>query len=116
MSLRWAATLVSLPIERLWAQRRGAFLRGRYFACRKCHDLRYRTQRENRTDRALRVCFDIRERLGGSRSLAEEFPEKPNGMHWRTYLRQIDSDEDYRLPYRPEILPSIPQQLKHGYV
>lgn len=58
---------------------------GPHFACRKCYDLRYQSQRENRGDRALRVCQDIRERLGGSRSLAKPFPEKPKGMHWRTY-------------------------------
>jgi hypothetical protein len=26
-------------------------------------------------------------RLGGSVSMLDEFPEKPKGMHWRTYER-----------------------------
>ena len=25
--------------------------------------------------------------LGGGFSFSEKFPEKPRGMHWRTYLR-----------------------------
>jgi hypothetical protein len=29
----------------------------------------------------------IRMRLGGSLSLLDEFPDKPKGMHWRTYER-----------------------------
>jgi hypothetical protein len=29
----------------------------------------------------------IRMKLGGSPSLVEDFPEKPKGMHWRTYDR-----------------------------
>jgi hypothetical protein len=28
--------------------------------------------------------------LGGSGSLAESFPPKPKGMHWRTYWRLYD--------------------------
>jgi hypothetical protein len=31
----------------------------------------------------------IRTRLGGSGSLADDFPSKPKGMHWRTYHRFI---------------------------
>jgi hypothetical protein len=29
----------------------------------------------------------IRKRLGGSVNLDEPFPEKPKGMHWRTYRK-----------------------------
>jgi hypothetical protein len=27
----------------------------------------------------------IRERLGGNASMLDDFPNKPKGMHWRTY-------------------------------
>ncbi len=60
---------------------------GRYFLCRRCYDLVYESQRENEMHRALRRAHTIRERLGGSTSMIEPFPEKPKGMHWKTYDR-----------------------------
>jgi hypothetical protein len=60
---------------------------GRYFRCRHCYDLVYESQRENRMTRLLSKAQKIRARLGGSASMLEPFPEKPKGMHWRTYER-----------------------------
>jgi hypothetical protein len=60
---------------------------GRYFLCRHCYDLRYKSQRENGMYRALHKAQAIRERLGGSANMMEPFPERPKGMHWRTYER-----------------------------
>ena len=37
--------------------------------------------------RALQRAQDIRQRLGGSANMMEPFPEKPKGMHWKTYER-----------------------------
>jgi hypothetical protein len=60
---------------------------GRYFLCRHCYDLVYQSQRDNAMDRALHKAQFIRKRLGGSTNMTEPFPEKPKGMHRRTYER-----------------------------
>ena len=60
---------------------------GRYFLCRHCYDLVYESQRENAMYRALHKAQFIRKRLGGSANMTKPFPEKPNGMHWKTYER-----------------------------
>ena len=60
---------------------------GKYFLCRHCYDLRYKSQREDKTHRALRRAQKIRERLGGSANMMKPLPEKPKGMHWSTYNR-----------------------------
>jgi hypothetical protein len=60
---------------------------GRYFLCRYCYDLSYQSQRDNQMYRALHRAQKIRQRLGGSANMTEPFPEKPKGMHWKTYER-----------------------------
>ena len=59
----------------------------RYFLCRHCYDLSYKSQRDNAMYWALHKAQGIRERLGGSANMMEPFPERPKGMHWRTYER-----------------------------
>jgi hypothetical protein len=63
------------------------YLGGRYFLCRYCHNLVYESQREDDAARLLTKAQKIRQRLGGSTSLMEPFPDKPKGMHWQTYER-----------------------------
>ena len=58
---------------------------GKLYACRHCYDLRYASQREDWGNRALRKAQKLRERLGGDASLVSPLPDKPKGMHWRTY-------------------------------
>ena len=60
---------------------------GRYFRCRHCYGLAYRSQREQRHDHALRRANAVRMGLGGMPGMVRPFPEKPKGMHWRTYER-----------------------------
>jgi hypothetical protein len=67
---------------------------GRYFLCRHCYDLVYESQQEDGMNRALRRAQAIRERLGGSTTMMESFPEKPRGMHQGTYMRLFWEHDD----------------------
>jgi hypothetical protein len=60
---------------------------GKYFLCRHCYDLTYQSQQDNKMYRAVHRAQDIRRRLGASANRMEPFPEKPKGMHRRTYER-----------------------------
>ena len=56
-----------------------------YFLCRHCYRLSYASQREDRYDRALHRANNIRMRLGGKSGIASLFPDRPKGMHHKTY-------------------------------
>ena len=66
---------------------RSLYSAGELFACRHCHQLAYTSQNQTPFLRSIRRARKIRMRLGGGFSFAEGFPDKPSGMHWRTYLR-----------------------------
>jgi hypothetical protein len=81
---------------------------GGIFACRHCHQLAYDSQREPAHERALTRAQAIREKLGGSGSMAERFPSKPKGMQWRTYFllwKQAENAQDRSWP--PWILKAL---------
>lgn len=59
------------------------------FHCRRCLDLAYESQRESDWAAACSRAQRIKKRLGGSANMLEPFPEKPKGMHWKTYLRYV---------------------------
>lgn len=60
---------------------------GSRYACRQCHRLAYRSQRENEEDRALRRANRLRQALGWVPGIAHDDGNKPKGMHWKTYNR-----------------------------
>lgn len=60
---------------------------GSIFACRHCHKLAYKCQRERVDERAMRRADTIRQRLGWGAGIANPDGCKPKGMHWRTYDR-----------------------------
>jgi hypothetical protein len=60
---------------------------GRVFACRRCHDLAYRCQRETDDDRATRRANKLRDRLEWEPGILNGNGDKPKGMHWRTFER-----------------------------
>lgn len=74
------------PTER--CKRRVAILfGGSIFACRQCQNLTYQCKREKYDDRAMRRAEKIRRRLGWEAGLANPEGGKPQGMHWRTFIR-----------------------------
>jgi hypothetical protein len=61
---------------------------GRYFLCRRCCDLTYKTQKLGKADRLLQKARRISHRLGGSNNLVlASLPRKPPHMHFTTYWR-----------------------------
>jgi hypothetical protein len=60
---------------------------GTHYRCRKCWNLAYQTQHEDVWSRAITKAQRLRRRLGGSQCTDDPFPDKPKGMHWRTYER-----------------------------
>jgi hypothetical protein len=57
----------------------------------------YKSQRENKTHRALRRAQNTRERLGGSGSMVEPFPERPKGLRHETYERLHEEHREAEL-------------------
>jgi hypothetical protein len=55
------------------------------FACRHCLDLAYESQRESPWQRAFSKARRIREKVGCTDPMEDDFPDKPKWMHWRTY-------------------------------
>lgn len=68
---------------------------GKVFACRRCHRLAYRCQREVDYDRATRRADTLRDRLGWSAGMLNGSGDKPKGMHWSTFERLSEEHNDY---------------------
>ena len=70
---------------------------GEIFACRRCHQLAYPSQRESEIDRVTRKAEKVRDRLNWPPGILNGNWPKPKGMHWRTFWRlkaQHDRDVD----------------------
>lgn len=66
----------------------------RYFVCRHCLNLAYASQQETKEYRLMHKAHAIRRRLGGSTSPLDSLPDKPRGMHYRTYYRLLMEAKD----------------------
>jgi hypothetical protein len=102
--VRLDRTACHLGGERVWWRcpaagcgRRVAILfGGSIFACRNCHKLAYRCQREADDDRAARRADKLRDSLGWEPGILNGEGWKPKGMHWRTYER-LRAEHDARV-------------------
>lgn len=65
---------------------------GRYFRCRQCYRATYPSQYERFFARGVSRAMRVREKLNGEIGLAYPFPDKPKGMHWRTYRSLMEAD------------------------
>jgi len=94
-------TPCNLGGERPWflcpakgCQRRAAILYGAgIFACRRCYQLVYQSQRETSDDRILRRAHKIREKLGWKRGILNPNGPKPKEMHWDTYVKLVQTHD-----------------------
>ena len=82
-----------------------------HFRCRKCCGLGYRSQRKGREARGLEKAARIKRQLGGSGDYADPIPERPKGMHRRTYERLCNEGEEAVLPYQDRIMKGL-----HGFL
>ncbi len=60
------------------------------FICRDCASLTYATRRERSFDRALRVSSRIRHQLNAPSWFEQVTPDRPAGMHRRTFGRLLE--------------------------
>src|SRR5208283_282101 len=92
-------TSSALGRERLWFRcpgcgRRVAILYGeKYFRCRRCLGLVYRSQQVSPPDRARIRTQRNRMKLGGSPSLVSSFPPRPRYMRWSKYFPMMIQDD-----------------------
>ena len=71
------------------------YLDGKYFACRHCHQLAYRSQRQMIYDRKANRADKIRDKLEWEAGFLNGRGSKPKGMHWKTYYRLVRQHNKY---------------------
>lgn len=65
---------------------------GEAFLCRACLGLQYQSTRDSRPLRLVRRLNRLRGQLGGVVVAGELLPERPKGMHRRTYNRLVEQE------------------------
>lgn len=61
---------------------------GKYFACRICGEIVYRTQSESRRERLFSKAEKLRKKIGAKAGAANPLPIfKPKHMHYKTWMR-----------------------------
>ena len=86
-------------------------------ACRHCHQLAYDSEHDSGWRRSLRRARAARMKLGGSGDLTEPLPQRPKGMHRRTYRRryiEAARHDGVFLTGTASLLTSIKRQISHS--
>jgi len=61
------------------------YLNGHSIACRHCHGLLYESQFSPKHEQPATKAAKLRARIGGGPALLHPLPERPKGMHRKTY-------------------------------
>ena len=88
-------------------KRVGKLYGGKVFACRHCHDLGYKSQREGELDLWARKVEKIRERLKWEAGILNGQGWKPKGMHWKTFDRLVALHNQVEKPMLDGIMKHI---------
>jgi hypothetical protein len=83
----------------------------RQFLSRTAYRLGYACQRVTMLDRRQRKAAKLRRALGGNQEFGSSAPEKPKGMHWRTYERRMRQLEVADVAVDRAWLSAIPANL-----
>lgn len=76
------------PIDGCGRRVANLYMGDKYFACRHCYDLAYRSQSEPQPFRFLHKAQKIHQELGGD-GVVDWLP-KPKHMHWKTFNKKYD--------------------------
>jgi hypothetical protein len=89
---------------------------GRYYVCRHCGNLAYESQNEDAASRALSRANRLRRKINPTSYLADIFPDKPKGMHRRTYVRlahaALAADHEATMAWKTQMASLEAQLLK----
>jgi len=66
------------------------YLLGKEFGCRKCHDLTYDSCNQSELDRVITKYNKAKAKIGGGPGIIAPIPERPKGMHHKTYEKILD--------------------------
>lgn len=77
----------------------------KYFYCRSCCNLTYKSQQEDKIDRALRRVKKLRRRLNAENDMFGIIWHKPKGMHYKTFDRLVDQVNKNTAACIEEFLP-----------
>lgn len=74
------------------AKRVTTLYNNKYFCCRTCCNLAYKSQQEDKTDRLIRKIRKVRQKLNAEDDLFSIIWNKPKGMHHKTFYRLIEEN------------------------